>query len=147
MFTLRLQDMVLLSPQPVIMAAVMLLVGQPSQAAALDASHGRVCINREEQNGRANIIPVRIRIVDGDEATVIGGEGVCFDIAPGSYRMRLEWNWDDWTPPSHAYHSAPVSLKLKERRTETFQICPVESPSQGYGEPWWNLKRACRRPR
>jgi hypothetical protein len=135
-------------PIVVLLAAVTIgFVWEPSRAAPPSEGHGRLCFNREEQNGYLNVVPVRIKIVDGDEAAIGTDETVCFDLLAYSYRMRLEWKWDERNRSARAYHSAQVSLKLKQGRTETFQICPAASPSQGYDLPWWNLTRACPWPR
>ena len=142
---LRLARMALGRPMKGILRtaiATTVLFVQPSQAAAPAVGHGRLCFNREEQNGYANIVPVEIKIGHGDGAAVIGGEAACLDIWANLYPMQLEWRWDERDPAPRAYQSSPLTVDLKEGRTETFEICPVASPAEKPDVPWWKLTSA-----
>ena len=119
-----------------------MLAVQPCHAEAPPQGLGRICFNREEENGYVNIVPVEVTVGDSDKVTITGGEAACLDVWANAYSIQLEWKWDQRDSIFSTYRSKAQKADLKEGGTETYEICPIASPSDKPDVPWWILAPA-----
>ncbi len=51
----------------------------------------QACFFEPEINGRLNVEQSRVSLSNYQQATLMGGQGACFEVPPGSYSFRIEF--------------------------------------------------------
>lgn len=106
-------------------------------------SVGQLCIERFEDNGWLNVVPVTI-VVDGNAgaraALESGGQSVCFYLYPGRYRLNLVWRWDERDPHWRSYSSAASDVDVGQNSLTVREVCAGEYSKMNH-PVWVVMKR------
>ncbi len=85
-------------------AVAFALLLSPTVAAAAGAQVGSLCVERAEDEGSANIYPVKLTIDKNLSLTLFGGDKSCLPLTAGGHNIELSWAVFDWQRPDHGLY-------------------------------------------
>jgi hypothetical protein len=98
------------------------------------AQSGRICLERLEDTGALNIIPLQIAFGNGMAATLTGGAAICVDLVPGSYSLSLDWQTTD----GREGEGTRIAAKVEPSGFTPLTICKGEitKPTDDWQSGW-----------
>jgi hypothetical protein len=107
-------------------------------------SPGKICVERYEDEGLANIAPITVLIGGTAEFTLTGGEAACLWLsAPVKTLLRLRWTFQYGVPQDEGtpLETLAIPIEVMPGSTERFYICRTRTGS-GERNPTWSLNVA-----
>ncbi len=107
---------------------------------------GQLCIERREDMGSFNVVPMTVLVEGGTGAKVTlptGGISVCFFLEPRTYNLKLEWPLLTWplvarTTPVRVYSVEAGIAKVHLRGISVYDICSTKGYSSS--APRWVIE-------
>jgi hypothetical protein len=96
----------------------------------------QICVERPENEGIVNIVPVTVVIAPGSKITLTGGQAGCLFLLGGRESIRLSFPYPYggrqaprfWTTP-------PTTILARSGTTVSFELC--EAADQDVDDPQW----------
>jgi len=99
-----------------------------------DASE--VCVERQENDGVLNIVPVTVIVSVTSKVTLLGGQAGCLFVPTGKQTIQLSFPYPYSGPSAPpAWTTQERTLDLKKTRTVAFELCPA--PNQNVNDASW----------
>lgn len=105
-----------------------------------DAS--QVCVERQENNGVLNIVPVTVIVSAASKVTILGGQAGCLFIPAGKETIRLSFPYPYGGPNMPPQWVTPEKVfNLQKGGTITFELCVASNMNvndAGWAQTGWH---------
>jgi hypothetical protein len=105
---------------------------------SIPTSAVEICVERPEENGSVNIVPVTVLVAGSSRLTLLGGEAGCLFLTDGTWTISLSFPYPYdlrrprvWTTPARSFESEPGSVVR-------FELC--EAANQRVNDPAWAVR-------
>jgi hypothetical protein len=96
----------------------------------------QICVERFEDEGVINIVPVTVIISQNSKITLVGGEAACLVLpgGPESISLSFPYPYDDHQTPQ-MWTTAARNFEVKGGSVVSFELC--EAADQQVNDPHW----------